>query len=263
MKKILLTILLAVSLTQSQGVVRVKNLNPAANTLTIQNFANFVYNYSQFQLSIGNSYYTLSNLSYTGGLNMLAQAYVYFYALTLPPEMLAGQEMLSGTSIAIWYPNSLPNNATPANLVDFLQYGSAGNPYESVAVAAGKWTAGDFISVAPPYQFNGTINDYGSSFFSTATSVSEINAVETGLQILPNPVNNLARIIVPNDFNKNQLPIELTLFNINGEAVMSSMKDGAKEYLIDCNDFADGVYTVQLKDLDQNTITTRLIKSDK
>ncbi len=263
MKKILLTVLLTVTLSQSPGVIRVKNFNPIASTLAIQNFVNFVYNYSQFQISIGNNYYTLALLSHNGNLNMLALAYVYFYNLSLPPAMLNGQELLTGTSIAIWYPNSLPNNPTPANMVDFLQYGSAGNPYESVAVAAGLWTAGDFISVAPPYQFNGGIFDYGSSFFSTATSVSELNAIKTGLQVLPNPVSNNAKIIVPSDFNKNQLPIELTLFNVSGEAVMTSVKPGAKEYFIECNDYADGYYTVQLKDLDQNTITTRLIKSDK
>ena len=260
MKKLLLTVILSVAFLQSPAVIRTKNFNPALGTLTIQNFANFVYNYSQFQISIGNNYYTLAALSYTGNLNMLALAYVYFYSLSLPANMIAQQDMLSGTSIALWYPNSLPGNATPSNLVDFLQYGSAGNPYESVAVAAGLWTAGDFISVPPPYQFNGAINDYGSSFFSTTTSIDKLNGSDFELQILPNPVSSTAKLIMPADFNKSNSPLDVVVFNVKGEAVIRKMINGSEEYLLDCSNLPEGHYSVQIINDRLKYITRQVVK---
>lgn len=261
MKKLLLTLLLSATLIQSPGVIRVKHFDPVLSTLAIMNFVNFAYDYSQFQLSIGNNYYTMAALNHNGNLYMLALAYVYFYNLSLPPSMLAGQEMLAGTSIAIWYPNSLPNNATPANLVDFLEYGSAGHPYESVAVAAGKWTAGDFISVASPYQFNGGINDYGSAFYSTTTSVDEITNFNNALHIFPNPAKNQATLVAANGFNKNHRPVEITIFSSKGEIIETTVKNGAEEYFIDCDKLSNGVYTVRLKDIYSNSVYSRIVKA--
>jgi hypothetical protein len=260
MKKITLIALLCVTVMHTSATIRVKNFDPIMSKLVIQNFVSFAYNYELFQISIGNNYYTLNTLNYTGNLYMAAYAYVYFTNINMPPFTANGPDALSGTSIAIWYPNSLPNNATPSNLVDFLQYGSAGNPYESVAVAAGKWTAGDFISVSPPYQFNGTINDYGSTFFSTATDVPSIASPENSLHIAPNPATTTLTLYVPKNFNSSRQPVELTIYNANGSAVLTTVKEATEEYLVDCSGLSEGIYTVRLKDGNGDCLTRSLVK---
>lgn len=262
MKKTLLIVLLSVIAIPSSAVIRVKFIDPAASKLHIQNFVNFTYDYSQFQLSIGSNYYTLSALQHSGNLNMTALAYVYFSSVTIPPFAANGPEALAGTSIAIWYPNSLPGNATVGNLVDFLQYGSAGNPYEAVAVSAGKWTAGDFINVAPPYQFNGAITDYGSSFFSSATAVPVITVPVKQLLVAPNPVTSTVALYIPKDFNGSKLPVELTIFNANGSAVLTTVKEALEVYLINCTELPAGIYTVQIKDNAADILKSGFIKKD-
>lgn len=261
MKKILLTVFISAMAFQSHSVTRVTKLDPGSGTAQIKNFVNFTYDYSQFQMSIEFNYATLNSKAHTGNLNMTPFAFVDFSNLILPPAINNNNRAaLAGASIAIWYPGSLPNNPTPANLVDFFQYGSAGHAYESVAVAAGLWTAGDFVSVAAPYQFNGGISDYGSSYFSTSTGMNGIKTPVYDLQVMPNPAKANAKLLVPESFNNTGQPVQLTIFNVKGEAVLTHIRNGAKEYFIDCSELADGLYALQLKDNQANLLTTPLVK---
>ena len=57
--------------------------------------------------------------------------------------------------------------ATASNMLDFVQWGSGGNGREGVAATAGLWLAGEFISTAPPYFFDGEASDFGLLFWSS------------------------------------------------------------------------------------------------
>ena len=47
------------------------------------------------------------------------------------------------------------------NMLDFVQWGSAGNGRETEAENAGLWTKGDFLSGAGPFEFTGDETTYG------------------------------------------------------------------------------------------------------
>ena len=68
--------------------------------------------------------------------------------LNLQPGELVVVEYptLSNTDLGLGLYRNNDDFSSAANIVDFIQYGAASSPRENVAVAAGIWTAGDFIA---------------------------------------------------------------------------------------------------------------------
>lgn len=61
---------------------------------------------------------------------------------------------------------------SPANMVDFTQWGAGGQGRESVAVTKGIWTAGDFLTGMAPYSYTGNGSDNGLPFWEAAPSAA-------------------------------------------------------------------------------------------
>lgn len=75
-------------------------------------------------------------------------------------------------NLGLYVPNTVvgsPNNAD--QLVDFVQWGEGGQSRESVAAAAGLWTAGTFLpapAAGHSFEFCGSATDRGASFWAEA-----------------------------------------------------------------------------------------------
>ena len=256
MKKFLLILLLSAFTLQSKAVIRPTYLDMVASKIIIHNFCNCQYDYSQFQISVNSNYYTLSSLTLAWGvLNMLAYQNACLVGLSMPPPSAADNGG-GGASIAIWYPGSLPSNATPANLVAFLQYGSGGHDYEAVAVSAGMWVAGEYINVPPPIGFTGGITDYALSFYSTATGIVSVDGVE-GISINPNPASEKTYLSLPDGLQN--VPVKVTIYNSNGEAVLRKPFESTRE--IDIRNLPAGFYMVEVADQHKPLHTLRFIRN--
>ena len=80
-------------------------------------------------------------------------------------------------------------------MLDFVQWGSAGNGRESVAVEKGIWAAGTFIEGPSPYFYFGNfLDEFGVEFWMSVTGVNEIDLANE-INVYPNPAVDELNII--------------------------------------------------------------------
>jgi hypothetical protein len=252
MKKYILIILLFSNLVKANATIRVYEMYYASQQITVKNMANFNYSYDQFQISVENMYYTKSLQLFSGSLVNMAPGATAILNITFP-------SMSTGASIGIWYPGSLPSNATPANLVDFLQYGSAGHPYESVAAAAGKWTAGDFIISPFPITFTGGIFDYGSSFYTTSAGISELLS-KYSIAVYPNPCTASVTVSCDNNFGNHQ-PVNIEMVDAEGTLFRSNRKLAGSGFSIETESLPKGIYFLRIINNENESSEIKLVKN--
>ena len=140
--------------------VRIVKVYPNEDKYSFKNFGDAAVDISSYRLCSKFTYTAnLSGLTLEdGSLNLAPDQTV-----TLSGFAIDDDEADLGLYIAI------TNNADFAvadNMVDFVQWGSAGNGRESVAVTKGIWTAGDFIDQVGPFSYNGDGTENGVSFWS-------------------------------------------------------------------------------------------------
>jgi len=106
------------------------------NQVEIFNNGDTAVDLSGYFLCLGpGTYRQIGDLEVTGDLNLAPGGY-----------LVASYEMPNETGgLGLYVDNSGFGNAT--TLADFVQWGAAGTPRESVAVEAGIWTAGEFVPV--------------------------------------------------------------------------------------------------------------------
>jgi hypothetical protein len=87
----------------------------------------------------------------------------------------------AGADMGLYLPSGLFSSA--AAMVDFVQWGSAGNGRENVANQAGLWVAGTFVTGGFPYEYTGDGTQNGVNFWQTevigGNSSIVINEVDT------------------------------------------------------------------------------------
>jgi len=136
--------------------IRLLNFDPTADQLTIKNFGTSTVDISSYRLCALLTYTSdLTTLTVeSGSLNLTAGAQV----------ILSGWALTDAASdLGIFLGTGAFSDA--AAMVDFTQWGSAGNGRESVAVTKGIWTAGDFISGNAPYAYTGDGLQNGLSYW--------------------------------------------------------------------------------------------------
>ncbi len=141
------------------SLIRLTNVDPYSQEITIKNFGGESEDISAYRLC--------SELSCTADLSSLTIASGDF-------DLAAGEEMtlswttglgftIAGSDMALFLPTGDMNTA--AVMVDFTQWGSGGNGSESVAVAKGIWTAGDFMTLGLDYSYTGIGAQNGVSYW--------------------------------------------------------------------------------------------------
>ena len=141
--------------------VRLLNVNQTTHQITFKNFGESDQDISEWRLC--------SNFNYSGSLSTGV-------SIVDGDLLLSGDEEVtvewtpatgfreSGDDIGIYLPTGAFSD--PNAMVDFMQYLSAGNGRESVAVEKGIWGEGDFVTGDSPFVFDGTGADTGVGFWS-------------------------------------------------------------------------------------------------
>ena len=208
MKKILPLLLILFFVTDGYSRIRMKRVDVLQGEIEIKNVAGFAYDYNNFQLLINNTVYNLSNMTISSGdLNAGIDEMIVISGFTFP----------ASASVSIWYPGTFSVGGNP-NLVDFMQYGSAGNPYEGSADSAGLWTIGDFVAGNPPYTHTGGPTDEGVTFWQAKSIDLEETATFKGLSLFPNPADQLINFEVSPSLLGSGLA--LAILDLNGKQLI-------------------------------------------
>ena len=248
MKRILLLLLLCAFTYSAQAKAIAENVNPGTGEITIWNVAGFAHNYSNFVISVGTTFYILNTLNViSGNLNAGVDERITFNGITIPRS--------AGTSIAIWYPGTTASNATSGDIIDFLQFGAAAHPYEAEAVAAGIWTAGEYISVPPP--FVRTSQSHGASEWQNDPS-GITDPGDLAISVLPNPFAEYITVSVPETFSGDGYAVEVA--DITGKLIFT--REGIKESeIVLTEDLENGMFFLSVINAKGEKSTTRVVKS--
>ncbi len=150
--------------SQANPRLAVVNLVPNLATVTITNFGDAPVDLSNYWLCLRpGTYRQLSTLSPSGDLNVMPSG-----SVTVAYNVAVGVE---SDGLSLYLPNTTSNGGfgEATNLIDFVQWGAAGNIREILAVAQGLWTAGDFISGSAPYTYIGNGMQNGLGFWNPCT----------------------------------------------------------------------------------------------
>jgi hypothetical protein len=208
-------------------------VDPTADTVTIKNFGTTTQNVGNYRLCSLFSYLTISSQTtvISGSLNLAPNAEVTVSS--------SGFLNDSEADLGLYLPSGSFGSA--ANMVDFTQWGSAGNGRESVAVSAGLWTAGTFINLAPPYEFNGGAGDSGVNFWSTSLSVNNLDS-RSRFTIFPNPSNSIMTI----DLNTSPSNLTFEVFNILGKQIHTQHLENTNTTQVDVSNWNNGLYLIKI-----------------
>ncbi len=143
--------------------VRIVSVDPTEDSFTFKNFGESEVDITSYRLC-SKFVYTesaLSNLTLTSGsLKLAAGASVTLSGWPVDD---------TSADLALYLAEGSFSDADA--LVDFVQWGSAGNGRESLAASKGIWTAGDFITGVAPFSYTGNGNQTGVSFWASGDIV--------------------------------------------------------------------------------------------
>ena len=164
----------------AQGL-RITEVNPSTSSLTITNFGAGDVDLSLYRLCSLFDYDQLGsgNITILEGdlmLSSLEELSVSWNTTGMNP---------TGSDLGLYLPMGGFDNFV--NMVDFVQWGSAGNGRESVANTAGFWVSGTFLEGDAPYTYIGNGSDHGVGTWqssnvggSTTIVINEIDSDNTG-----------------------------------------------------------------------------------
>ncbi|MCH8330767.1 MAG: T9SS type A sorting domain-containing protein, partial [Bacteroidetes bacterium] len=100
----------------------------------------------------------------------------------------------------------------------FVEWGSAGNGRESVAVAKGIWGEGDFISTSPPYQHTGSGAQNGVTFWQSIITAlpDDIVLNKEEIVIYPNPFEDFVILTLNYPFENKGSELLLVFYDLQG-----------------------------------------------
>ena len=214
MKYSLTLILANIIFLTMNAQVRFVEVDYTTNEFALKNFGSTAVDISNYRLCALFVYTTnLSSLNVlSGSLNLTPGNTVELKGFTLAAQSDFGL-FLPGSSILDFGDQNF--------LVDFVEWGSAGNGRESVAVAKGIWGAGDFISTSPPYQHTSSGAQNGVTFWlSIITALpDDIVLNKTEIVIYPNPFEDFAILALNYPFENKGSELLLVFYNLQGREI--------------------------------------------
>ncbi|MFM7103893.1 MAG: hypothetical protein ACKOW8_00105, partial [Flavobacteriales bacterium] len=164
MRKIYLAFALFCIALTSQAQIRMTMVDPANHQIQIKNFGMMAVDISTYQLCALFDYQTLNQAPVTistGDFNLSPDE-----SVTITWNNSGGVGFLTTASdIGLYLPSG--NFGSAANMVDFMQYGAGGQGRENVAVAGGRWTAGQFLVTSTgPWVYTGDGTQNGNTFWA-------------------------------------------------------------------------------------------------
>jgi len=145
--------------------IRMTMVDPANHQIQISNYGLMEVDISTYRMCALFDYQTLNQAPITivtGDFNLSTGESVTFIW-----DNIGGVGFLTDASdVGLYLPSGGFGSA--ANMVDFMQYGAAGQGREGVAATAGIWTAGDFVVTSSgPWMYTGDGTQNGVMFWST------------------------------------------------------------------------------------------------
>ena len=165
--KLLISALTVFLIASANAQIRIIEVVPSTNAITIKNFGFSTVDVSNYRLCSRIRY--TSNLSTgitinSGSLNLAAGAEVEINARAGASSTWQGLQ--SAADLGLYLPSGAFSSSSA--MVDFTQWGSGGHGRESVAAAKGIWTPGEFISGNEPYTYLGNGSQNGANFWTGA-----------------------------------------------------------------------------------------------
>lgn len=167
MKKFLRILFLAFIPLTGMAQLQFTEVDPAAQLITLKNFGAAAIDVSGYRMC--------SLFTYSTGLGSSPQVTVQSGDFNLG----AGEEVTfqwatgagfgpaeTGADLGLYLQSGSFGN--PANMVCFMEYGSAGNGREPEAVLAGLWQSGSFVAGQPSYTYTGNGTESGAGFWSSS-----------------------------------------------------------------------------------------------
>jgi len=162
------------------------------NSVTFYNFSVSTYDLSSRVLSVGSSWYPLNSLSViSGNLNLSPSQSVTVGGLSVPTGM---------GSIGLWEAGTTNSNASASNIIDYVQYGAGGQPYEAIAVQAFLTSVGIYAPGTLPIRRTDANTGPGNgNWVVDATGMATLFDI-AALQTMPNPFANELTLSVSESF---------------------------------------------------------------
>lgn len=162
--------------------VRITSVDTDSRQVTLTNFGSCAAEVSNLQVCSDFFCATVgSTLPVNGTPNIAAGNSYTFQWNTWSPDP-------SGTDLALYVAS--PNYTNPDDMIDFVQWGSAGNGREPVADAKGIWTAGNFVTGISPYTYIGDGVQTGVAFWEGTIPPCNIDQVVPVSQLACDPATN-------------------------------------------------------------------------
>ncbi len=214
----------------AQGQIRIVHLNPSGKTFTLKNFGATDIDIASLRMCHTFNYPTISTLNIVQGDLVLSENEEVLLSLpALADESDLGLYKASGSF------------GLAENMMDFIQFGSAGNGREGVANGKGIWTTGDFLGndANVEWQFTGGVDDFGKSFWSIVTS-TKTKIEELAIDIYPNPLTQGESISLV-DMEAGSV---LSVSAVNAQGHVYSLE--ATENAIDTKSLNKGLYVIEI-----------------
>ena len=154
--------------------LKILRVDPDNKRITLKNFGVCSIQTLNYILRSGTSETAVFGTSIVSGSNFLFggdQVTIQWNAWT--PDAMDGD-------LALFEPGS--DTSTPSGMIDYVQWGAAGNPNEGLAVSAGLWGAGDFVNDIAPFDFIGGPGDFGVEFWDQIPPSCSILSITAGNQ---------------------------------------------------------------------------------
>lgn len=182
MKTITTSILLIIlTISSFNAQVRIIGTDPNQGLIMLKNFGTTAVDITKYTVC------SKSNCKLISTLNVVAGK---------PADLPAGQSTwingftmnAAGGDIALFLPETKGEGfKNVKNLVDYMQWKTAGNEREKLAVQKGIWKSGTYILGNPSYTFKGRIgNEQGVEFFNSVAITPEENSLENQVSVHPN-----------------------------------------------------------------------------
>ena len=224
-----------------EAQVRIIRVNPSTNTVVLQNFGSSNEPIGGLWFCNFPAYGQVSGMTSTSNLGPGAQV-----TITSSVNFAEGDgEFGLYTSSAF---------SSPAAMIDYMQWGSAGHGREGVAQSAGVWTAGTFINVAPPFEFIGSGNDFGVNFWQTSLSINDAE-LGAGFALSPNPASDYLNATFKSNLSEGQIDI----YDISGKLIYQKSISNTNSERIDISNWNQGIYLITVN-TNESSQTKRFVK---
>jgi len=238
MKKVLLS-LIFLGIFSLNAQIRIKMVDPSDNTVVLRNYGGSTMDVSTYWFCNFPAYATISGMSVNSGSTNLAPG----------AEVNITSSINFGASDAEFGLYTTNASSFTNDMIDYLQWGSAGHQRESVANTANIWVTGTFISVSPPFEYTGTGSENGVSSWGTFLSSEDFKI--NSFSISPNPSSSILSLKFPQIIDNGTLNI----YNILGENILNKTLSFNSTLEIDVSNFSQGMYLVKI-----NNHTRRFVK---